>query len=185
MKKLCVLFPGIGYNCDKPLMYYSSKLAAKMGYDTVRLSFSGFDKSSKGNDEKMCSAADHALMQSEEQLESITFTDYDRIVFIGKSIGTAAALMYREKHSINAECIMYTPLEFDFEYQTEGCVFFHGTSDQWADTANIKKLCAEHNVPLHLYENANHSIETGDNAVDLSYLSDVLAKTKEILKDTP
>lgn len=25
MKKLAVLFPGIGYHCDKPLLYYSKK----------------------------------------------------------------------------------------------------------------------------------------------------------------
>ena len=31
--KLVVCFPGIGYHCDKPLLYYSRKLAAAAGYD--------------------------------------------------------------------------------------------------------------------------------------------------------
>lgn len=31
--KLVVCFPGIGYHCDKPLLYYSRKLAACAGYD--------------------------------------------------------------------------------------------------------------------------------------------------------
>ena len=31
--KLVVCFPGIGYHCDKPLLYYSRKLAATAGYD--------------------------------------------------------------------------------------------------------------------------------------------------------
>ena len=31
-KKLAVLFPGIGYHCDKPLLYYSAKLAGAAGY---------------------------------------------------------------------------------------------------------------------------------------------------------
>ena len=26
MSKIAVLFPGIGYTCDKPLLYYSAKL---------------------------------------------------------------------------------------------------------------------------------------------------------------
>ena len=26
MKKLLVLFPGIGYTCDKPLLHYAGKL---------------------------------------------------------------------------------------------------------------------------------------------------------------
>lgn len=32
--KLVVCFPGIGYHCDKPLLYYSRKLAACMGTTT-------------------------------------------------------------------------------------------------------------------------------------------------------
>lgn len=28
-KKIAVLFPGIGYHTDKPLLYYSKKLARK------------------------------------------------------------------------------------------------------------------------------------------------------------
>ena len=26
-KRLAVIFPGIGYHCDKPILYYSRKLA--------------------------------------------------------------------------------------------------------------------------------------------------------------
>lgn len=35
MKKIAVLFPGIGYTCDKPLLYYSAKLAAEKGYEVA------------------------------------------------------------------------------------------------------------------------------------------------------
>ena len=31
--KLAVFFPGIGYHCDKPLLYYSRKLAQECGYE--------------------------------------------------------------------------------------------------------------------------------------------------------
>lgn len=31
-KKIAVLFPGIGYTCDKPLLYYTGKLAVARGY---------------------------------------------------------------------------------------------------------------------------------------------------------
>ncbi len=34
-KKLLVVFPGIGYHCDKPLLYYGRKTAAEAGYDEV------------------------------------------------------------------------------------------------------------------------------------------------------
>ena len=38
--KLAVFFPGIGYHCDKPLLYYSRKLAQECGYEeTIALSY--------------------------------------------------------------------------------------------------------------------------------------------------
>ena len=92
--KLCVLFPGIGYTCDKPLLYYSARLARAAGYEVIPLRYSGFPEGAKGSGEKMRAAAAHALMQSEEQLEGLCREKYERILFIGKSIGTAACLEY-------------------------------------------------------------------------------------------
>ena len=34
-KKICVVFPGIGYHTDKPLLYYSKKYMIAHGYDIV------------------------------------------------------------------------------------------------------------------------------------------------------
>lgn len=33
MKKLAIVFPGIGYHCDKPLLYYSKKIAVSNGFE--------------------------------------------------------------------------------------------------------------------------------------------------------
>ena len=33
--KLAVVFPGVGYHADKPLLYYSRKLAAQYGYEII------------------------------------------------------------------------------------------------------------------------------------------------------
>lgn len=35
MNKMAVFFPGIGYHCDKPLLYYAQKLAAEKGYEST------------------------------------------------------------------------------------------------------------------------------------------------------
>ena len=37
--KIAVLFPGIGYHCDKPLLYFCGRLAEQYDYKVVRLSF--------------------------------------------------------------------------------------------------------------------------------------------------
>ena len=46
LKKLAVFIPGIGYTVDRPLLYYSGKLSAQMGYEPKRLIFTGFPKKS-------------------------------------------------------------------------------------------------------------------------------------------
>ena len=34
-KRIAVIFPGVGYHVDKPLLYYSRKLAGRYGYEIV------------------------------------------------------------------------------------------------------------------------------------------------------
>ena len=44
MKKLAIFFPGIGYHCDKPLLYYARKLTQECGYEDQRYFASSFKK---------------------------------------------------------------------------------------------------------------------------------------------
>lgn len=179
--RLCVLFPGIGYHCDKPLLYYSSRLAKNKGYELLALKFSDFPEGAKGNEDKMREAASHALSQAEEQLAKVDFTVYDEIIFIGKSIGTKAALAFREKYGLSAKAVMLTPLEMTFEHDTADTIAFHGTSDQWAVTSEIERLAYENGVPLYEYEYANHSIETDDVFRNIEYLQDIVEKIDRFL----
>ena len=67
MQKIVLLFPGVGYHTDKPLLFYGRKLAQNYGYETViSLSYGGFKGGIKGNPEKMKEAFESALSQSEE-----------------------------------------------------------------------------------------------------------------------
>lgn len=38
-KKLAVIFPGVGYTCAKPLLYYTAQLAGEYGYEVLRLDY--------------------------------------------------------------------------------------------------------------------------------------------------
>ena len=38
-KKICVVFPGIGYHSDKPLLYYGKKYMSENGYEIVDLKY--------------------------------------------------------------------------------------------------------------------------------------------------
>ena len=54
MKRIAVFFPGIGYHCDKPLLYYSRQLAREAGYqEIVSVSYAYQAENLRGNPEKM------------------------------------------------------------------------------------------------------------------------------------
>ena len=97
MKKLAIFFPGIGYHADKPLLYYSRKLAGEAGYEQIALKYDYQAGNIRGNKEKM-EAAFHALYaQAEEQLAEVDFTPYAEVLFVSKSVGTIIASAYAKK----------------------------------------------------------------------------------------
>ena len=99
-KKLVVLFPGAGYHSDKPLLYYTKKIAKRYDYTIVELSFELSEAASaiKGDREKTRMALDTAFAQACGKLGDIAFGRYDRVNFVGKSIGTAVMRPIRTRN---------------------------------------------------------------------------------------
>ena len=192
MSKIAVLFPGIGYTCDKPLLYYSAKLAAEKGFEVVRVPYGNFPSNVKGNAEKMYQSFVSAREQSEEILKDVDWSSYDEIVFFSKSVGTVVALSYASEHGIDARQVLYTPLKETFKFPVEAgaadasdagksrVIAFHGTGDPWAQTEDIIKICEEKGVPLYLTKDANHSLECGKAIKDIkTKLSRILRRSEK------
>lgn len=150
--KIAILFPGIGYTCDRPLLYYAGKICSQYQYERTPVSYTNLPKS-------IPEAFSEAYAQAEAYLENIRWNEYDDILFISKSIGTAVATAYAKNHGIRCRNIYYTPLAQTFEFSPQAGIVFHGTSDPWADTAVIRTNCEERRLPLHIIDNANHSLE--------------------------
>ena len=182
-RKIACLFPGIGYTCDKPLLYYSWKLLKGMGWDVVPVPYAGFPEKVKGNPEKMKLSAEMALEQAEEILREIEWDRYGEILFVGKSVGTVVCGAYASVHGIDCRRILFTPVEDTFGFSCGDAVAFHGTSDPWADTGVIRKCCSEQGIPLYETEGANHSLETGDVEKDIKELRNVMKTVREFVRD--
>jgi hypothetical protein len=181
-EKLAVIFPGIGYHCDKPLLYYSKKLAREQGYqEIISLKYSYTGENIRGNKEKMQEVFEILYQQAEKQLETIDFLKYEEILFISKSVGTAISSAYVQKYRIKCKQILYTPLEETYKFEHSDAIAFLGTSDPWSDTLNVETLSNVQNVPIYMYKNADHSLETGNIIEDIMTLEDVMKKTKEYL----
>lgn len=181
--KAAVFFPGIGYHCDKPLLYYSRKLAQECGYEeTIALNYNYDGGNIRGNEEKMQQAFESLYEQAEKSLSAIDFDKYDEILFVAKSVGTIIASAYAEKHSIRCRQILYTPLKYTYNFVHRDAIAFIGTSDPWSIVSEVQALSQKQQVPMYTYENANHSLETTDTLENLKILQDVMGKTKGFLE---
>lgn len=175
--KLAVIFPGIGYHTDKPLLYYGKKLAKSHGYEIVETAYGNFPKGVKGSREKMESSFFSALEQTEELLKEVAFSEYEEILFISKSVGTAVASAYAGKHGIKTRNVYYTPVAASFQFMKQPGIVFHGTSDSWVATEEVREGCRKGGFPLYLTEGADHSMETGDVRKDLENLEEIMRIT--------
>ena len=159
--KLVVCFPGIGYHCDKPLLYYSRKLAACAGYDhTLLLQYTYHKDGLRGSPAALREAFDTLYAQAESQLSA-------------------------QRHGIPCRQILYTSLSLTFALAPQNALAFLGTADPWSDAFSVAAAARANGTPLCLYENANHSLETGDVLHDLATLQDVMQKTQTFIADTP
>ena len=177
MKIVC-LFPGIGYTCDKPLLYYSRKMFASLGWKVVPVPYGGFPSGVKGNAKKMRKCAETALEQAEDLLKETEWSRYEDILFVSKSVGTVVAGAYAARHRIPCRHVLFTPVEAAFSSGVKNAIVFHGTSDPWADSDAVRNACRDAGLPLYITENANHSLETGDVETDI----ETVRKTMRIVR---
>ena len=184
--KLAVFFPGIGYTVDKPLMHYSRRLAAALGYEIRLVSYTGFPKKVKGDRERMVESFRIALAQTEEMLSDVDFDAYSDILFVGKSIGTilAAKTAADRKCGSRSRFVFYTPLEDTFTFPCESAIVFTGTADPWVGgkESRIPALSAENGYECIQIPEANHSLETNNVHQDIRNLQMIMAETERFIR---
>ena len=186
MSKIAVYFPGIGYHCDKPLLYYSRDIAYELGYKDYRnVNYMYKAGNIRGNEEKMKEAYEALFSQTEAELADIVWSAYDDILFISKSIGTIIATSYAKKYGIkNAKHVLYTPLAQTYQFAPDRAIAFMGTADPWSDTDEIIRLSSANHIPLTVYEGCNHSLECDDTLKNIENLKDVMQRTMDFCKGT-
>lgn len=173
-KKIAVIFPGVGYHTDKPLLYYSKKLAAQNGYEIAEVPYGGFPDGVKGSEKKMERVFFSALEQAGEILKGTDFSRYDDILFLSKSVGTAVASAYAESRGLKTRNIFYTPVEASFRFMKQPGIVFTGTADGWVNFDAVQKGCRDGGYSLYVTEGGNHSLETGDVRTDLENLQKIM-----------
>ena len=63
MRKLLVLFPGIGYSTARPLLYYAKRMGQEKGYEVLELEYSRMPEhpfdNLKETAKTVCACAEH------------------------------------------------------------------------------------------------------------------------------
>ena len=180
-KKLAVIFPGMGYTKDKPLLYYSGKLAASKGYEVLPIEYNRFFEGIKYTDEEKQKASEMSYDMVTETLSKVDFKEYADVVFIGKSLGTIFAARFATEHKLSVHHIWYTPLMTTFSFGERSAVAFLGTKDPLSNPDEMGKTCKEFGIPFYTYKDGNHSIETGDVIKDTEYIHEIMKVTNECL----
>lgn len=154
MKKLVVMFPGVGYGFNHPLLYYSDLLFDSKGYECFYMRYQDtFFDDKLSFDEKAAKVRRFVF----EEAKKIDFTGYDEIVFLSKSIGSVEAGVFAESLDFKVKQIFLTPVEKAIPYcKTNSCVVI-GTKDEAFGA--YKKHCDESGIEALYIENANHSLE--------------------------
>ncbi len=179
--KLAVVFPGLGYHKDKPLLYYGQEVLKEVGYD--RLDFIDYGKLEKSVEKDGIKAVFEELyVSSKTQLDQLDYSHYEEVVFLSKSIGTCVSACYVEENDLNVKQVLYTPIELTYSWPIASSIAFVGDKDDWSNFETVVSLSAKTSVPLFTYHGANHSLKTRDTLESLDILKDVITKTKEFLK---
>ncbi|MBR4515557.1 MAG: hypothetical protein IKO61_11800 [Lachnospiraceae bacterium] len=155
--KLCVLFPGRNYSCDKPLLYYAGRAFSLRGYEIINLDYNSV---LKGDKEDIPSLIEQAWAYTREALKEIIFSDYEDVVFVSKSIGTAVAGKTAAEFYKRARHIYLTPVAEALVYMKRGtCLVVAGKEDKILEARKLKIYCAGEDIALKQFDDVGHSLE--------------------------
>lgn len=191
-KKLVVVFSGFDYTYRNPLLYYSVSAAISDGfdylcfdpkyYDDVLLSeLSPYEKNDYFNN-------DFDLIIQE--IKNIS-CNYEKIIFIGKSIGGNIFIKILEDASFvsKSSFVLLTPSIFwknkinIFNSIQARCLIISSTSDKNYSEVEWKSLSTNSNIEFLEFHNADHSLETGNIDNDLDIVKKVLQKLKVFITE--
>lgn len=176
---LCVIFPGKGYTVDKPLLYYSTRLAMASGYNLLLLSYGEFTLSERTR----LTMKDLILGVIEQVMEEESFKG--DLIFISKSVGALFAsdtAISLENHR-PVRCAYLTPIDQMVPNMARtDFISFTGTEDHLLDHEKTLAELGEASGRLHVYEGADHSLNARDINESIRILSEVLDKIGRFIR---
>lgn len=171
-RHLAIVFPGLGYSAQMPVLYYPSRLLLARGADILRVEYNYTRPEFKGVPE-----AEQQRWFADDVTAAwaagLARRDYTRITLVGKSIGTLALghLLSAEARARQAEYLWLTPLlrverlRDQIRQAPHRALFVAGTADPQYDAVYMAEAQAATAGQSVVIEGADHSLEIGDDVV--------------------
>jgi predicted alpha/beta-hydrolase family hydrolase len=162
---LAVIFPGAGYTCQLPLLYYSTELLLALGYDVLQVNYD--------YEEEFFEAAPEVKMQWLNKDAAIALEaglqqkDYRSLVILGKSLGTraiAGLATDRQLRQPGVKLVWLTPILTDasilpcMNQVAQPSLFVTGTADEYYSEPAVEALRKNPNARILVIEGADHSL---------------------------
>ena len=161
-KKLAVLFPGVRYGEDCPLLYYSGMKYEEKGYEIVT---ADYQMNRTNSLEHLSDYAKMAIQNVKEQFEKINLSQYEEIIFIEKSIGTVIGMKIEDELVLKqVSHIVLTPIHNTIPLINEKRKISYmatGNRDNMIDISKLKNVCKIYHFPLIVFDGVGHRLEKG------------------------
>ncbi len=180
--RLALIFPGLRYTCDMPLLYYSTELLLERGCDVLQLWIDSeapeFERISQAELTQQLLEYSEALL-----IAGKNGGTYNDLLLVGKSLGTLTMtlMLTNDQAFLNETTIWFTPLVnlppvSQVMLSLSGPAFIAGgDADPTFEQEAVSQIKAKPNTTVTVLKDANHSLEIpGDPIRSLQILSRVL-----------
>lgn len=168
---LVVLFPGLAYSCECPLLYYAQQSAIEYGHDVLALEYGYQSARAEFKFEEVDQLIDEC-MQAVERVSS----KYDHTIFISKSLGTwIAGEVDRRLTDVSVKHIYLTPIEMSLPYIKESAGYvIYGTKDEYFGEEAIRHIQGLQSIRPYPVLEASHSLEVDTVAHSLLVMREIV-----------
>jgi len=174
--KLVVIFPGMTYTCDMPLLYYAFLESYFNGYDVLALEY-GFARTKTGfKDEEL----NEVVKETTKIIRQVNMEEYTQLLFISKSFGTLVAGEVEKKMpEASIKHLYLTPLKESIPYFNKtDCVVVTGSDDEYFNPHTTE---VPSGIKIRVIEGGDHSFESENNDRNIEMLKNIIDVYKEFL----
>jgi hypothetical protein len=187
-RHLAIIYPGLGYNTDMPLLYYTTSILSKRGADVLQLRYNY-------QSEAFQSLAEKAQYQKVIADSSAAYTtaikqqSYSQITLVGKSLGTLAlGHLLTQSGLAKTKFIWLTPLFRNESLRNQitsvkhQALFVIGTKDTHYSADVLKEVEDKTGGESLVIENANHSLEAEGVLESVSIMQQYVSKVSTFIE---